>query len=73
MIPEKPKPRESWMTLYAKYSSLGIQIVVIVLLCTGIGYFIDQKMMLNKPYFTGGFALLGCILAMIYMVKSVLR
>jgi F0F1-type ATP synthase assembly protein I len=73
MIPEKPKSHESWVSLYAKYSSLGIQIVAIVLLCTGLGYFIDQKMMLSKPYFTGGFALMGCILAMIYMVKSVLR
>jgi F0F1-type ATP synthase assembly protein I len=73
MIPEKPKPRDSWVSLYAKYSSLGIQIVVIVLLCTGLGYFIDQHLMLSKPYFTGGFAIIGCVLAMIYMVKSVLR
>lgn len=68
--PRKPRPSDM-MSIYARYSSLGIQIVFIVLVFTGLGYWLDHLLKTPKPFFTGGLSLFGCISAMIYMIKIV--
>ena len=66
--PRRNRPSDL-MSLYGRYSSLGIQIVFIVLIFTGLGYWLDQYLESPKPYLTGLLSLFGCVAAMIYMIK----
>ena len=55
---------------FMKYSSLGIQLMVIILLFTFGGKWVDGKMQNAKPIFMALGAVLGVVLAVIYMIRE---
>lgn len=58
---------------YLKYSSIGIQMMVIVLLFTFAGYWLDGKAGNSKPLFTVFLSLAGVAIALIWVVKETAR
>ncbi len=52
---------------YLKYTTLGIEILMYIGVGVVIGYFLDQKMQTEKPWFLLVFSLLGCA-AVIYKI-----
>jgi cell division protein FtsW (lipid II flippase) len=53
---------------YAKYSTVGFQVVVFLGLFIWIGYAIDQKMENKRLWATLIFSLLACVMIMIYLI-----
>jgi F0F1-type ATP synthase assembly protein I len=58
------------MKPYLKYAGLGFEILASMLFCVGIGYWLDQKMETEKPWFVLGFALLGCVIVIYRMIQT---
>lgn len=54
----------------ARYSSAGIQMVLIIGIFVYIGRRLDARFALEKPWWTLGLSVFGVIIALIFMVKS---
>ena len=55
---------------YARYSSLGIQLAVIVGGGAWLGHWLDEKYPSNRKWFTLGCVLVSLVLAMVYVVRQ---
>lgn len=55
---------------FVKYSSAGIQMVMIIGLFVFLGTRLDRRFEPEKPWFTLGLSLFGVIVALVFMVKS---
>ncbi|MDR0970617.1 MAG: AtpZ/AtpI family protein [Lentimicrobiaceae bacterium] len=69
---QKNKPTDS-LHNYVKYSSLGIQMLVIILLGVFGGRWIDHALALQKPVFTAILALISVFFAIYYAIKDFLK
>lgn len=52
---------------YLKYTTLGIEILMYIGVGVALGYFLDQKLQTEKPWFVLICSLLGCA-AVIYKI-----
>lgn len=74
MDPEKTnKQKKKHLNNYAKYSSIAIQMLVIILAGVFGGYKLDQWLDLTFPVFTVVLSLLSVILAIYTVVKDLLK
>jgi len=63
-------PDEKKSNPYAKYSSLAIQLVAVVVGLTFLGHYIDEKLENIKfPLFTVVLAIFSVVAALYYMIK----
>lgn len=53
-----------------RYSSVGLQMVIMIGLCAYGGTRLDRYFETEKAFWTAGLAILGCIAAVFYMVKA---
>jgi F0F1-type ATP synthase assembly protein I len=58
---------------YAKYTSLGVQMVVIILVCVWGGIKLDKLFKLDSPVFTVILSLLGVFAAIYTAVKDFIK
>jgi F0F1-type ATP synthase assembly protein I len=58
---------------YAKYSTIGIQMLAIILLGVFGGIKLDDVFSLDIPIFTIVFSILSVILAIYYIIKDLLK
>jgi len=65
--------RKKQLNNYAKYSSIGIQMLVIILAGVFGGYKLDQWLELSFPVFTIVLSLLSVVLAIYTVVKDLLK
>ena len=65
-------PKNS-LNFYAKYSSIAIQMIVIILIGVFGGMKLDQLFKLKFPIFTVVLSLLSVVLAMYYVVKDLIK
>lgn len=68
MTPQKKRPIPD----YLRYTGLGFEFLACILLFVGIGYFLDNKLQTEKPWFLLVFSLLGCIAAIYLIVRKFL-
>lgn len=54
-----------------RYSSVGIQMVLMICLCTWCGIKLDAYFETSKSFWTAGMALFGVIAAIIYILRVV--
>jgi len=59
------------LSKYAYYSGLGFQMIAIIGVFTFIGYKIDERMNNEKPIFTALLSLLGVVISLYSVIKSV--
>jgi len=67
------KPIKKQLNNYAKYSSLGFQMVVIILIGVFGGLKLDKYLAWKIPVFTVVFSLLSVALAIYYAIKDFLK
>ena len=67
---EKPKNKSVYN--WAKYSTLAIQMVIIICLCAFLGVKCDSWLQTNFPIFTFLLSILGIIAAIYIAIKDVL-
>ncbi len=67
------KPIKKELNNYAKYSSLGFQMVVIILIGVFGGLKLDKYLAWKIPVFTVVFSLLSVALAIYYAIKDFLK
>ncbi len=58
---------------FVKYSSMGFQMLAIMLLGVWGGIQLDKLVHTSKPYFTIGLTIIGVILAVYTSIKDLLR
>jgi F0F1-type ATP synthase assembly protein I len=67
------KDLSSSLKFYAKYSSMGIQMLVIILIGVFGGYELDKLVKGNLPYFTVSLSIISVFIAIYLAVKDLLR
>ncbi|MEX2588908.1 MAG: AtpZ/AtpI family protein [Chitinophagales bacterium] len=55
---------------YLKFSAIGFQMVAVVLIGFGIGWYIDSKLNTDKPYAALAFTLIFVFIAMYLVIKE---
>lgn len=65
----KNKPNNS-VNSYLKYSSLGFEMLIIILVGVGAGYKLDEFLELGFPAFTLIFTILAIVLAIYKAIKD---
>lgn len=68
---EELKEADSMMRIYARYGSLGIQMIVIVVLFTLGGHWLDGRVAGEFPVFTLVLSFVGVVGALWYLFKEV--
>ena len=66
MLEKKKKPLNS----YIIYSSLSIQIAVIIMVGAFLGDYLDRKTQSNSPIYTAAFSVVSFFLALYYVLKK---
>lgn len=69
--PEETKGGDKPRNNYIKYAGLGFEILACMLLFVGAGYALDYWLEPEKPWFTLGFSLLGCVGVIILMIRAI--
>ena len=67
------KNKDSPLRFYAKYSSLGLQMIVIMLGAAFGGREIDKHISWEFPVFTVSLTILGVIVAVIYGMRELFK
>lgn len=70
---KKQNQKKKSLENYAKYSSIALQMLAIILLGVFGGIKIDEWLGLEFPVFTLIFSLLSVILAIYYVIKDLLK
>lgn len=65
------RKKRSPLNKYAKYSSLTIQMIIIVFIGNFTGEFLDTKLHTEKSYFTIALSLLSIIISLYYLFKKI--
>jgi len=72
MQPKKKDPQEKkWLKEYGKYSSLGFQMMFVILAGAFAGHYLDQYLENSKPVLTIILTLFGLIIALYILFKSI--
>jgi len=69
----KKKDKDSPLKFYAKYSSLGLQMIVIIVGAAFGGREIDKYISWEFPVFTVSLTILSVIVAVIYGMREMFR
>ena len=70
--PEK-KPENDGISNYARYTGLGIQMIIIILITVWGGIKLDELFLLETPVFTVILSLLGVAAAIYTAIKDFIR
>ena len=65
--------KKDWLRLYAKYSSLVFQMVLIVLIGAFGGWELDKILRLKFPVFTVILILVSAFLSLYYMIRTLMK
>lgn len=68
--PQKENEGKKQLNTYARYSSLGIQIAIIVGAGAWLGNWLDEQYPSSRKWFTLALVLISVTLAMIYAVRQ---
>lgn len=73
--PKKPekKPQNEGLASYARYTGLGLQMVIIILITVWGGMKLDKLFLLETPVFTVILSLLGVAAAIYTAIKDFIR
>ncbi len=58
---------------FARFSSMGIQMGVIIALFTWLGTYLDKKFMTTTPWYTIGLSLFGVTAGLVLVIREVIR
>ena len=58
---------------YARFSTLGIQMGVIIAIFTWLGTYLDEKYQTKTPWWTIGLSLFGVVASLYLMIKEVIN
>lgn len=70
---EPLKKKKKYLDSYARYSSIGFQMLAIILIGVFGGIKLDQWLHLDLPVFTVVLSILSVILAIYYAVKDLIK
>lgn len=67
------KPTNSTGSSFARFSSVGIQMGIIIALFTWLGTYLDEKYQTKTPWWTIGLSLFGVIAGLTLIIKEVIN
>lgn len=59
--------------MYIRFSSIGIQMGLIIFLFTWLGMYLDERYPSDKPWFTLALSLIGVIGSMVFIIRAVTK
>jgi F0F1-type ATP synthase assembly protein I len=59
--------------IYVRFSSIGIQMGLIIFLCTWFGVYLDERYSNTTPWFTLALSLIGVIGSMALIIRAVIK
>jgi len=65
------KPKKPPFDKFIRYSALGMQMLLTILVFAYLGQWLDGRYETQKPYFTVGLSLFGVMAAMVYFVNQI--
>lgn len=65
-----PNETKKGLNTFAKYTSISVQMIVVIGIFAFIGHKIDEARNAKTPFFTAAFSLLGVAAAMYQVVKQ---
>lgn len=65
--------RDKSMSKFAQFSSMGIQMGVIIAGCTWLGVYLDEKYESKTPWWTLGLALFGVTAGLVLVIREVIK
>jgi hypothetical protein len=71
--PKKAESKKKALNAYGRYSSLAIQIVIVVIVFAWLGMKLDEVMEAETPGWTAGLTGVGIISALYYLYVSVTK
>jgi hypothetical protein len=60
-------------SVFARFSSLGIQMGIIIAFFTWLGFYLDKKYQTKTPWWTLSLSLFGVISSLYLVIKEVIR
>ena len=63
----------SSMSKFARFSSIGIQMGVIIALFTWLGTYLDGKYQTKTPWWTIGLSLFGVVAGLVLVIREVMK
>jgi F0F1-type ATP synthase assembly protein I len=68
------KDSSGWRSnVYIRFSSIGIQMGVIIFIFTWLGIYLDEYLKMETPWMTVVFSLLGVIGSLVLIIREVLK
>jgi len=67
------KPTNSTGSSFTRFSSVGIQMGIIIALFTWLGTYLDEKYHTKTPWWTIGLSLFGVIAGLTLIIKEVIN
>lgn len=71
-IPQKPKTNKNNLNFYARFSSIAIQMLVIIGIGTFIGVKLDEYFPNDYKLYTMILSLTSVILSMVYVIRRII-
>lgn len=68
----EPKQQRQ-LSKFARFSSVGIQMAVIIGLFTWLGVFLDDRNKTKTPWWTIGLSLFGVIAGLVLVIREVIK
>jgi len=68
-----PQKDSSQMKFLAQYAGMAFQMVAIILIGVGLGFWLDRTLHTQKPWFLFAFTVVFVILAIYYSLKDLIR
>jgi len=66
------KPNKKKLSPFIRFSSLGIQMGVIIAFFTWLGFYLDKKYNSKTPWWTIGLSLFGVVSSLYLVIKEVM-
>ena len=70
MEPNNSKKNQS---KFARFSSVGIQMGVVIAFFTWLGTYLDEKYQSKTPWWTIGLSLFGVVTSLVIVIKEVIK
>lgn len=68
----EPKEQRQ-LSKFARFSSVGIQMAVIIGIFTWLGVYLDDKYKMKTPWWTIGLSLFGVIAGLVLVIREVIK
>jgi hypothetical protein len=73
VLEKKKEAKKKQLNEALRYSALGFQMLVLVLVFVFLGMYLDDRMQIQNGLFTASFSIMGVIISVYFAIKDLLK